>query len=169
MMQISNLLDQFLVRKKDDDTNVEDMDNMEIDSDKRNTVVVFDPTTFSQGQTGSAGSPDRSLGMSTAAKTTGTTWLKLKEMELLNKRLIEENQALQKEKEEQESHNEKSEMSIKTNHTTFSTRENLTEAQDEIEKLRAALAAQMKKTDNSPALAKQANTGTKASGTGAIT
>ena len=78
---------------------------------------------------------DKSMGMLTAAKTTGTTRLKLKEKKKLNSQLIVESAALAQAKDDEDK-------SVKTTVTTMSTWVKLTAAQEDIEQLWKALAAQ---------------------------
>ena len=147
-------------RAKDDDTVATHKSVTILEQPNRNTVVEFDPMVIDL-QNERDSDNEQSMGMSTAAKTTGTTRLKLKELEKLNSQLIAENAALAQAKDDEDN-------SVKTTVTTMSTRVKLSAAQEEIEELRKALAAQQQ-TQHTTAPTQEATTDAEVGGIGDIT
>ena len=82
-------------RNKDADTikeGEEEEDVIEVDPNTKNS---FDPNILAKAAISNQQQDDKSLGMSTAAKTTGTTRLEFKKLKELNAKLQAENQGLQ--------------------------------------------------------------------------
>lgn len=126
----------ILGREKDDDTiaTTKTTANAPL---KQHTVVEFTVSNIETTGKDNTSGEDYSMGMSTAGKTTGTTRLRCKELELLNGQLQNEVAALTAEKED--------DRSVKT---TVSTAVKLSSAIDENEQLKAQIAALLANQNN---------------------
>ena len=126
-------------RNKDDDTIAThaSKNNMNSFQPATDTLVEFDVTNMEiSTQKNSQQSMNHSMGMSTAGQTTGTTRLKVKELEQLNKQLQLENQQLYEAQLE--------ESSVITSHTTKTTKAKLSAAEIELQELKTQMAEQAK-------------------------
>ena len=119
-------------RNKDDDTVATKRADEELDEeDDIETTIVFDITAMQQ-HSGTKDHDNHSLGMSTAGKTTGTTRLKVKELEKMNQQLRTENAGWARALTDDQS--------IITTKTTQTTRGKLEAAQDELVAIRLQMA-----------------------------